>query len=309
MACAQYPSRTQAVAGFSGRGADGAYKTQADCLQACKEGACCEDTTCTVKPQCQCQGTGQVFKGVGTTCASLNVACCEDGPVGSPPTCSIKTSCECVGAGKKIVGAGASCENVNCCRSCLLFNCLSPACIPQYVTATYSVTFPGQWLHEVSSYIDAFTISGTVTLSLVTLNPHPCGRYVFQSATTAGPYLSVTGEAGGSYITVRRGFQRVEFRDYDNGAGGVVQHWWGTTSPTASASGEMATLGLESYGNAFLGGESSGYCYRGGSTNLLVDYLPSERSFRTVLNPNPVPAVTNSPCGIITAINAYGNGA
>ena len=44
------------------------YKTEAQCLQACKEGACCEGTTCSVRPQCQCQGTGQTFKGVGTTC-------------------------------------------------------------------------------------------------------------------------------------------------------------------------------------------------------------------------------------------------
>lgn len=44
------------------------YATEADCLQACKEGACCEGTTCSIKPQCQCQGTGKVFKGVGTTC-------------------------------------------------------------------------------------------------------------------------------------------------------------------------------------------------------------------------------------------------
>jgi hypothetical protein len=45
------------------------YTTEADCLQACKEGACCEGTTCSVKPQCQCQGAGKVFKGVGTTCS------------------------------------------------------------------------------------------------------------------------------------------------------------------------------------------------------------------------------------------------
>lgn len=44
------------------------YATEADCLNACKEGACCEGTTCSVKPQCQCQGTGKTFKGVGTTC-------------------------------------------------------------------------------------------------------------------------------------------------------------------------------------------------------------------------------------------------
>jgi len=46
------------------------YATQAECLQACKEGACCEGTTCSVKPQCQCQGAGKTFKGIGTTCVN-----------------------------------------------------------------------------------------------------------------------------------------------------------------------------------------------------------------------------------------------
>lgn len=47
----------------------GAYATEAECLQACKEGACCESNgTCSVKPQCQCQGAGQTFRGVGTVC-------------------------------------------------------------------------------------------------------------------------------------------------------------------------------------------------------------------------------------------------
>ena len=45
------------------------YKTEAECNRACQEGACCEGTTCTVKPQCQCQGTGKTFKGAGTTCS------------------------------------------------------------------------------------------------------------------------------------------------------------------------------------------------------------------------------------------------
>jgi len=56
--------------GTSGSADTGAvYKTEADCLQACREGACCEGTTCSVKPACQCQGTRKVFKGVGTTCS------------------------------------------------------------------------------------------------------------------------------------------------------------------------------------------------------------------------------------------------
>jgi hypothetical protein len=48
--------------------ASGAYATEEECNQACKEGACCEGTVCTVKPQCQCQGAGKFFAGVGATC-------------------------------------------------------------------------------------------------------------------------------------------------------------------------------------------------------------------------------------------------
>jgi hypothetical protein len=59
--------------------ASGGYATEADCLQACREGACCEGTTCTVKPQCQCQGTGQTFKGVGTTCSDNPCECANAG--------------------------------------------------------------------------------------------------------------------------------------------------------------------------------------------------------------------------------------
>jgi hypothetical protein len=53
------------------------YLTEAECNQACKEGACCEGTTCSVKPACQCQGTGKVFKGVGTTCSPNPCCSCE----------------------------------------------------------------------------------------------------------------------------------------------------------------------------------------------------------------------------------------
>jgi hypothetical protein len=45
------------------------YATEAECLQACQEGACCDGTACSVKPQCQCQGAGKTFQGIGTTCS------------------------------------------------------------------------------------------------------------------------------------------------------------------------------------------------------------------------------------------------
>jgi hypothetical protein len=55
------------------------YQTEAECNQACKEGACCEGTSCSVKPACQCQGTGKTFKGVGTTCNETTCGCCGGG--------------------------------------------------------------------------------------------------------------------------------------------------------------------------------------------------------------------------------------
>jgi len=59
------------------------YTTEAECNQACREGACCEGTSCSVKPQCQCQGTGKTFKGVGTTCSGV---CCITGRCCGPET-------------------------------------------------------------------------------------------------------------------------------------------------------------------------------------------------------------------------------
>lgn len=51
------------------------YATESDCLNACKEGACCDGTTCSVTPQCQCQGTGKTFLGIGTTCNASSCPC------------------------------------------------------------------------------------------------------------------------------------------------------------------------------------------------------------------------------------------
>jgi len=53
------------------------YATEAECNQACLEGACCEGTTCSVKPACQCQGAGKVFNGVGTVCTTNPCSLCD----------------------------------------------------------------------------------------------------------------------------------------------------------------------------------------------------------------------------------------
>jgi hypothetical protein len=61
------------------------YATEADCNQACQEGACCTGTTCSVKPQCQCQGANQTFKGLGTTCGTSSA------PVSIPLTLTMRS--------------------------------------------------------------------------------------------------------------------------------------------------------------------------------------------------------------------------
>lgn len=103
------------------------YTAEADCNNACQEGACCEPNgACSVKPQCQCQGTGQTFRGVGTTCAP-NPCCCGTGCAGvdcgacceGPPesrTCSVKPQSLCQGVGKVFLGAGTQCTQGICCE-------------------------------------------------------------------------------------------------------------------------------------------------------------------------------------------------
>jgi len=79
MPCYQSPNLPS---GFTTTGRTG-YRTEAECVNACREGACCEGTSCSVKPQCQCQGAGKVFKGVGTVCTP-NPCCSRCGECVSP---------------------------------------------------------------------------------------------------------------------------------------------------------------------------------------------------------------------------------
>ena len=136
-------------AGNGGPGIGPTYATEAACLEACKEGACCETangvTTCSVKPACQCQGTGKTFKGVGTTCSQYNGACCDGA------SCSIKPECECVGDGKLFRGVGTTCAQGTClccdafgqprpgqCAWCWCFCGDGAAPYPRFINATLS---------------------------------------------------------------------------------------------------------------------------------------------------------------------------
>ena len=99
----------------------GPFKTEADCLKTCAEGACCEGDVCTVRRGCECQGAGQVFKGVGTTCTpnpcapgdpTATGACC----VGT--VCSVKTQADCTADGGAWKGKDTKCSTYPCTSGC-----------------------------------------------------------------------------------------------------------------------------------------------------------------------------------------------
>jgi len=105
MACYQ---STSLPSGFSTTGKP-VYASQQECLDACKEGACCDGTSCSVKPQCQCQGTGQTFQGAGTTCGTSTGACCYK-TSGGATVCEQKLRCSCVALGGKFYSEQSSCS-------------------------------------------------------------------------------------------------------------------------------------------------------------------------------------------------------
>lgn len=119
---------TNLPSGFTTTGRT-SYATEAECLQACQEGACCDGTTCTVKPQCQCQGTGKTFKGVGTTCTPspcLSGACCGNNSL----ACEITTQQDCEASGGHYKGNGTTCSQVSCCPSDYNSAWVGSCCLP-----------------------------------------------------------------------------------------------------------------------------------------------------------------------------------
>jgi hypothetical protein len=118
------------------------YKTEAECNQACKEGACCEGTTCTVKPQCQCVSATQKFIGIGTTCAS--------------DTCQF-----CTANGYPKTGSGVS--------RCYCYCTANGGTIPQFVNVTINWSFSSTrtpYGSRTPEPVPSCTRSGAITATL-----------------------------------------------------------------------------------------------------------------------------------------------
>lgn len=105
-------------------------------------GACCEGTTCNIKPSCDCQGAGQTFKGVGTVC--------------SPNPC-------------------VTCRN---CVACVLPRCIPRFVTVSYSLTIPEHNLQPPWdPFSRRAKVPSFTSSGTVTLSGVSNSTYRCGLY------------------------------------------------------------------------------------------------------------------------------------
>jgi|694.fasta_scaffold00746_37 hypothetical protein len=171
----------------SGQSGGGGYTTEADCLNACKEGACCEGTTCTVKPQCQCKcatnsccGPDIVTVGgiTGPACrGGTEAECAARGGVWRPcKGCAADANlpgtpypCQPSDTPPAFVpvfrGVGTTCSP-NPCRACS--ECT--ASHPTYLAVTFSQTAPiSGGFHE-----SLINLSGTYSLPSVTTSSTAC---------------------------------------------------------------------------------------------------------------------------------------
>ena len=129
------------------------YTTEADCLNACREGACCEGTTCTVKPQCQCQGAGKVFKGVGTTCDGNPCGCC-----------CINGNADATKNEQQCTAAGGTWKSYSC-------NSPAPSSIPltlslnnysAFLARSPTSTAPGTWDFDFSCIKTSYSLTNVI---------------------------------------------------------------------------------------------------------------------------------------------------
>lgn len=186
------------------------YKTEADCLNACKEGACCEGTSCTVKPQCQCHGTGKTFKGVGTTCSPNPCCSCES-------LVSVTVKLPSVLGGSQVTRAG--CNGTIMADSTLLnWTCTSSG-FTISLSNSYQTRSDGICQHPAYFASRSYTVGVAATSQAV-----PCAGVVI-SGCAAASYLAATTLTKGDFTALPSG--SVEF---DNS---LPLSCWGYGSPSS----------------------------------------------------------------------------
>ena len=216
------------------------YKTEAECNQACQEGACCEGTTCTVTPQCQCQGTGKTFKGVGTVCAAAT--CCK--------TC--QTSCTSPMCMPRYVVASFS------------------ATTQEYVA----------FIFNEMCRVPSVTAGGSITLSGYYNDVYPCGRYSTSFEGSAAASIggsAVYAQAGpgeDGYVKVRK---KVTYGSVTSGVRSLsLSNDWPIVPSSQYIEFYFRFSSSPVVSGGVLQNGASGYCYGGGTSPLMwVQYWTS----------------------------------
>lgn len=163
------------------------YRTEAECLQACRDGACCEGTTCSVKPQCQCQGDDKKFQGIGTVCAA--------------DTCQF-----CFVNGFPKPGSGVS--------RCYCYCRVNGGTIPQFVNVTINWSFSATRIPYGSTTpepVPSCTRSGTITATLARQGafPNGCPTFLLVTPDYRIEAFFVLSLEGGSEVGYVSGFINV----------------------------------------------------------------------------------------------------
>jgi len=196
----------QVSSGNNALGSRPTYATEAQCLERCKEGACCQTvngvTTCSVKPQCQCQGAGKTFKGVGTTCESTNGACCRGN------SCSVKPQCECQGSGNTFKGVGTTCSPNPCVCYCPDGRTLVPDTLVFTLSGGVGVKLPQPCLGNV-------TVEESDLHALDWYFPQLAGTYAFQKVN-CDPRWEWHGDSGGTAAISTNGGFGQEYYDFES---------------------------------------------------------------------------------------------
>jgi hypothetical protein len=205
-----------------------AYATEADCLNACKEGACCDGTTCSVKPQCQCQCTSNSCCGpdtmtvngvTGPACrGGTESECIARGGVWRPcygcsadannRNLSICSSGDIPQASAPVFkGVGTTCASAQCCGNasgCLCYCTANGGTVPQYLNLTISA----EWTGSASCNWSA---SDTITLTRNASYPIDstgvgetfCHQYVYPTDLSANGFnIQVVTSKGTSHETM-----------------------------------------------------------------------------------------------------------
>jgi hypothetical protein len=155
---------------------------------ACCGGACCDGNICSITKSVECQGAGQVFKGVGTTCAA--------------DTCQF-----CTANGFPKTGSGVS--------RCYCYCTVNGGTIPQFINITIDWSFSSTVTPYGSTTPQpnpSCTRSGSITATLTQQNPGPYTGCPWYELRTADYWLQASfglSLEGGSEVGRVLGFINV----------------------------------------------------------------------------------------------------